>query len=68
MAYSKGHIEVALLLLNKGADPNAKHEVSTWYTNIYDYLYEFIPGDIYIYIYISLVDSYHHAIILYYII
>ena len=67
-ASTKGHLEVALLLLDRGADPNAKDEVSTCYTNIYmiiyAYLYVLLPG---IYIPYKLLLSYYY-IILYYII
>ena len=43
-----GHLEIALLLLDRKADPNAKDRVSTCYTNIYmiiyAYLYVLLPG------------------------
>ena len=67
MASENGLLEVALLLLDRGADPHANDKVSTCYTNIYmiiyAYLYVLLPG---IYIPYLLLLSYYY-IILYYI-
>ena len=66
LASENGHLEVSLLLLDRGADPHAKNEVSTCYTNIY-ILYMLIHM-CYYQVYISPINSYYHTIISYYII